>query len=572
MHRLALTSLVVCSLALVGCGDDSKSSTDASTTDGDSDSTTSADASESDGTTGEPEPVLPVDVPARGGIVISWVEANQGIGVRIGEAGQGVAGADRTAYLPQGRTTLIRAFWEIPDDWKPRKIEARLTIEYADGTTVEQSQKQTVEGESFEGDLKRSFYFGLMADEVVPGIDYKIELYEVEAGFEEIPEGDVPPNAPYEGTAVVGIEDSYQVMRAVVVPFNITQGTSEQPDCISDLSTISDAAKQRYYDYMFMMNPVDSLEIEWHEAIDYPGVLQSFAQTNQYLANLRFEAGEHPDDPEVYYYGVADVCAGGIGGAGGLANGIPTQPIKSAAASRVSSGVLWEVSASGENDDALKINADTFVHEVGHSQGRRHVTCSGEEGGPDNAYPIPGGDIGEWGWGVIDFGLKHHTVYKDYMTYCNPAWVSTYGWNKVYPVIKTLSAWDFEDAPAQPQGDLYARYGGALLMGHINTDGSAEWSTVPGALDGTPPSAVHRVELAHADQEGGALSLPVIVDAQEDGGTMIWAELPEGVDPDTLDGASEIVWVDAVKDTRRAYSATQLNELRAAIRGREAAK
>ncbi len=531
------------------------------TTGGDSESTTSEGSGETDGTTGEPEPVLPDNEPARGGITVSWVEANQGIGVKIGENGGGVAGADRTAYLPQKRTTLIRAFWDIPEDWQPRKIRGKLTVEYSNGEILEQNQTVMIDGESFVGDLKRSFFWGLMADQVEPGIKYKVELFEVEAGFEEIPENDVPPSSPHEGWAQVGVEDSYQVMRIIVVPFNIPNGTSEQPDCVTSLDNISDALKKQFNDYIYMMNPIDTLEIEWHAPIDWSGTLQSFGQTNSYMANLRFE--EVPDSPEIYYYGVADVCAGGLAGAGGLANGIPTQPIKSAASARVSSGVLLTSAALGENPDWMAINADTFVHEVGHSQGRRHVTCSGDEGGPDPAYPVDGGDIGEFGWGVIDFGLKHATVYKDYMTYCNPAWVSTYGWNKVYPVIKELSSWDFEDGAGGDQGDLYARYGGTLLMGHINPNGAAEWSTLPGALADVPPSAAHHVELVAGD---GAVSLPVTVEDQEDGGMMIWAQLPADIDRETLNGASEIVWVDEVTNARRSYAASALNEMRARVR------
>ena len=31
---------------------------------------------------------------------------------------------------------------------------------------------------------------------------------------------------------------------------------------------------------------------------------------------------------------------------------------------------------------------------------------------------------------------------KDYMTFCDPSWVSDYGWNNVYSVIETLTNWD----------------------------------------------------------------------------------------------------------------------------------
>lgn len=494
---------------------------------------------------------LPVDVPARGGISIEWVEANQGVGVPIGRDGQGVPGSDRNAYLIQGRgMTLVRAFWKLPEDWKPRTIEARLTLYPPNGEPEVKVHSVYVEKDSFIGNLKSSFYWGLEADRLVPGLKYRIELFETEAGYEEIPEGDTPSSMPYEGTAVVGIEDSYQKMKIVVVPFRYQYG-----NCSTDLSNISDKAKKVFYDYIFMMNPVDTVEISWHEALEFKQELKSLYQINVFLSDLRAEEGA---DPEVYYYGVIDPCSPGVDGAAGLAHGIPNPnpPKKTSAYQRVSTGILDSDAARGEDDKWLKINAETFVHEVGHSQGRMHVDGGCGEAGTDGSYPYdtsPGGVIGDWGWGVIDFSLKHKTVHKDYMTYCTPTWVSTYGWNKVYNVIKTLSSWELEDQASGHEEQ------GMLLIGTVLGNGETMWSTTPGVLEQAPAvDAGEHLELVSGDTI--VADLPAEVMAIPDsvhGEYNLVVQLPKQFA--NLQGIDKIHWTSTATNTFQAVAMSEIN-------------
>lgn len=456
---------------------------------------------------------------ARGGIGVEWVQANQGVGVDIGRDGGEVGPSDRAAPLIQNRVTLIRAFWTLPGDWQPREIEGRLIVDYPDGTSETFSDTKLVEETSFEGDLSRCFFWGLMADQTLPGITYRVELYETSPDYDELPEPATPPILPVDGSnAFIGIEDSYQVMKTVVVPFNYDDGAG----CVTQPDT-SEATMKLFQDLIYMQNPIDRLDFEVREAVDWDTPLESFVPLNSFMAGLRFEDGA---PPEAYYFGLINVCAGGLGGAGGLANGIPSDPVnEGAAAQRVSSGLSLDADWS----------AETFVHEVGHSQGRRHVACNGMEGGPNPQYPYEGGDVGEWGFGVIDFGLRHPTFYKDYMTYCHPTWVGTWGWNKVFPTIRGLSEWDagFPGAGAAPEGGTHAApprdpYGGSLLMGAIEPSGREYWITVPGSLPAQAERGAVHIELASPD--GIVADVPAHVQTMQDGdgGTLILAPLPAG--------------------------------------------
>ncbi len=514
MVRSLRIAPAVC-LLLAACGDDKAASdtavsatsaatgTDSAT--GTGTATAAGTATDATGTTGAPfEPI-----PARG-ITIERVQANQGVGVDIGLDGVGVEGGDRASYLMQGRIMLIRGFWKFLGEWQPREIEARLTLHYPDGTTYEQSQIKFIDADPFEGDLKRTFYFGLMEDEVVPGIKYEMTLWETQPGQEGNPESDPPPRLPYVGTYPIGIEDSDQQLEIIIVPFSYNDGAG----CDTPAEN-SDETLKLFESYMYSQNPVDRTKISFHEPIAWNQKLSDFNELNEYMSDLRFDEGA---GPHVYYFGLVDVCSGGLGGAGGKAYGIPSIPAtKGQAYQRVSSG-LW----LPKNQEW---SAETFVHEVGHSQGRLHINCGGAAGYDPN-YPYPEGQVGEWGFGVRDFGLRHPAVYKDYMTYCHPTWVGTWGWNKVYPVIKETTKWSYE-APPAPGEDPYG--GHSLLVGSVYPDGHSTWHTVPGEVTDEELSATDEVEFIGA---GGLVARhPAAVKRQPEGEVInIVVRLPDAWD------------------------------------------
>lgn len=494
----ALSLLMACS------GDDKVTDTAADT------GTTTATATDTGSgtdteTTGQPVPFEPI--PARG-ITIKRIQANQGVGVDIARDGVGLGGADRGSYLIQNRVTLLRGFWEIGDGWQPRPIEARLLITYQDGTTAEQRQTLTIDGEAFEGDLKRTFYFGLMADEVRPGMNFEMSLWETQPGQEDTPESDPPPRLPYVGNYPIGIENSDQLLEVVIVPFSYNDG-----DKCNTAAENSDETLAMFETYMFAQNPVDATKITFHAPIAWDKKLSDFNELNSFMSGLRFDEGAGPN---VYYYGLINPCSGGVGGAGGKAYGIPSLPAtKGQAYQRVSSGIWLP--------NNKEWSAETFVHEVGHSQGRYHIDCGGAAGF-DPSYPYPEGQVGEWGFSVRDFGLRHPTVHKDYMTYCNPTWVGTFGWNKTYPVIKETTKWTREAAPA-PGEDPYG--GSSLAVGNLYPDGTITWITVPGDLRDEELSSTDLVEFV---ADGQLLSAtPAAVQRQPEGEILnIVARLPDG--------------------------------------------
>ncbi len=497
--------------ALIGCnGAEQETDTDGETnsTTNQGTDTSSVSASSTGATDTATTGVEFVPIPARG-VKLDRVQANQAVGVDIARDGAWVPGAERSSYLIADRLMLLRGFYSVPDDWEPRKIRAHLTVYYPDGTVHEDDETVLIEGDSFEGSLAQTFNFGLMREQVVTGIRFEMDLWETEPGYEDTPEPDPPPRIPYDGDALIGVENSQQTLSVVIVPFNYDDGAgcSTSPDT-------SEETMKLYYDLMYMQNPVDTLDITIHDPIDWKTKLTSFDQLNSFMSGLRFDEGA---PPEVFYYGLVDSCSNGVGGAGGKAYGIPNiPPTKAQAYQRVSSGLTLKNNVS--------YASETFVHEVGHSQGRYHIDCGGAAGF-DPTYPYPNGEVGEWGFGVLDYGMRHPTVNKDFMTYCSPTWVGNWGWSKVYPVIRTLTEWSNE-APPAPGEDIY---GGSLLVGSVYPDGHSTWITVPGALGDEELSATDTVELRAGDSVIATQRAQVQVDPDGDI-THVIVPLPDDFD------------------------------------------
>lgn len=466
------------------------------------DTTTAGDTDES-GTTEAPwQPGL-----ARG-LTLTHVEANQGVTVEIGRDGEVVPGEERAAYLLAGRRTVIRGYWDLPDDWEPRELEARLDLFYPDGHHTQLTQVRLIDEVAFAGNLKRSFFFGIEADDVVPGMRYRFSVWETVPGYDDLPEPAVANQIPQDpdGDVPLGIEASDQALEIIVVPFTYNaDGCQHSPDT-------SPERIERLTELMFQMNPIDRLDITVTDPVEWTTPLESFAPLNEYMSVQRFENG---DPPHVFYFGLVYPCNGSIGGFGGLAHGIPTiPPLADEAWMRVSTGIDLA------ND--VDWTGGTFVHEVGHTQGRLHVNGGCGAAGTDPSYPEPNGGLGTWGFGILDLQLRHPTLFKDYMTYCHPYWVSPWGWNKVYDVMRVITSWGNQNFPDDP-------YSGSLLIGSFDHLGNNSWYTVPGGLGMRPRSAVHHLSIEQ-DGVGTSISLPTaIVDMPDGGGYHVVGELPNDI-------------------------------------------
>ncbi|MCA9705833.1 MAG: hypothetical protein KDK70_08300, partial [Myxococcales bacterium] len=474
MSTLALRTLpVALALLALGCpADPEPQETEGATesTSGSSSTSTSGldGTSDGTGTTGEP-----AEVPARG-VRVSLVELNAGVATAIGRDGAWVPGPERNAAIVGGRDTAFRIRVDVDEaGWVPRELEARLSLHPPQGEVEVFSAIETISGDSAaaEDSLDSTFMLTVPAASMVHLLRFEVELFEAaQTGWEDLPEPDpAAPRLPADGPDFVGVEADVMNMRLVLVPVQY-----DGPGCSATFDTSPEVLAQ-YEAAMLQHNPLQTLELEVHDP--YPVNDLDLSDPNDFFALLtrmqQLRAQEQPD-PNVYYYGIFDNCAQCIGFEGfggcvlGVAAGLPDDSMESAV-ERVAIGAS-ELDLP-DMGGLLEVGVTTFVHEIGHTQGRQHVACPGvQAGGPDPAYPYAEGKIGVWGYGIFDQQIRTASEHSDYMSYCSPSWVSDWQWNATFSRIRTLSSWD--------AADMHTAEPSAVLVGAVDPmTGQATWWT-----------------------------------------------------------------------------------------------
>jgi hypothetical protein len=522
MKRPALRTPLLAVLfapTLLACGDHDSAAasgdgTGSSDPSGDDDSSLGPAPGESEGSSGQADDGdtgTPVGEVAARGLKISKVEANPGVAVPVAMNGAAVEGNARNAPLIKNRNTAFRVYLDVDDAiWVPRAILARMTVTQADGRESIYEQAEDIDSDSSTTSLQSNILLGVVEQDIQPGASFQIELFEAGTGWESLPEPDAPPRAIDAGPAPIGIESSAQTMRLVMVPVDYSFGS-----CQTTVDLDLDAL-QPYEDAMFQQNPLEAIEIEVRVPITVDDL--DLTDSNDFFELLnravQLRASDAPD-PNVYYYVVFDNCGVCIGEGGGcllgVAPGTPG-PTESEASQRVAIGTRYL--------SADEVGIETFVHEIGHTQGRAHVACPGADAaGPDPSYPYDGGSIGVWGFGVRDFEIRNPNVHTDYMSYCNPTWVSDWQWSATFSRVKTLSQWQFDVTPP-PQG--------SMLVGTVNTEsGASHWWTERGHVE-PGDTVLAASELALVDGSGTLHSEAADVDAWSEGPWVtVRANLPE---------------------------------------------
>ena len=499
-------------------------SSDEGTTTGD-DPTATGSVDETAGSTGTVEDD---DVPARGGITVSLVEANPGVAVPIGANGQWVGPEGRNAPLVKGRNTVIRVYVDVDEaTWVQRDIEARLSIHLPDDTVETLSEITTIAADSSTTSLQSNFLFGVVGEWMVPGVEYQVQLFEAGTGWEDLPEAAEPPSTPAE-PGLLGVEATELDMKVVLVPVDYSG-----PGCNATVEPTEETL-QDYEDAMFQQNPLETIDMTWGE----PYVVNDLdlSDPNDFFTLLgraqQHRAAQAPA-PNVYYYLLFDNCGECIGNGGGCLLGVApgtSNDSMAEASLRVAIGTRYL--------GGSEVGIDTFVHEIGHTQGRAHVSCpGGGAAGPDPTYPYDNGEIGVWGFGVRDFQVRNASSHTDYMSYCSPTWVSDWQWNATYDRIRTLTSWDAAGM-SLPEDQ-------AVLVGSVNpTTGEAQWWTERGGI--TQATQGHALRFLAGGRELEVAD--VQIDAWSEGaGFTVRAPLPAGYD-------AEVTAIEYVAP-ERAYAA-----------------
>lgn len=464
LARLALAPALVTLGFFPACADDPPATTGGTTAD-------TGGSTTGDGSTGAPTTGATTDdgtstgdaVPAleyARGLRLTRVTANQAVQVEIVRDGLELPPEQYGARLIGGRKTVLRADWLLHADFTPRELIGRLTVWTPEGETRVDEFKTMVDGPSNDGDLFTTFSWELPASFVRPGLQYRIEALEPDVSLATGEVSDPPPVLPLPGRGTLVVDDAPMEIKVAIVPI---AHTVDGMTCTPTVTEADLAAMQRALE---QHNPVEQAILTLHEPMPYGKPIgtadDGFVSILTALGELR--AKEMPP-ANLYYYGLIESCDGYPPGLLGQAYGIPDAPTEGFAFQRISTGRYLGSGAAA---------AETFVHEVGHCQGRYHIRCSGGEAGIDPAYPHSNGRIGVWGYGIHDTQMRSPTGFRDYMSYCSQSWVSDFGWELTFDTIKALTAWDMQ-APGEGAGR-------PIVVGTLTPGGQAHWYTTRGAV------------------------------------------------------------------------------------------
>ncbi|MGK2934006.1 MAG: Ig-like domain-containing protein [Gemmatimonadaceae bacterium] len=262
-----------------------------------------------------------------------------------------------------------------------------------------------------EGSLSSSWNVAVPASVMQPGLSI---LADVDPSG-VISEGSETDNMfPASGTPLSLDVRQASTFRVTLVP------VIQSPNGLQGDVTV--ANKDSYMDYAWRVYPISSYDAAVRAPYTFGGNLSSSYDStwSQLLAEM---ANLHLVDTARFYYGVLKPAytSGGTGfGYIGLGAAI---------------GVDWTTA----REPGTNIRAMTAAHEWGHNFNRRHVACGGPTG-IDAFYPYDPQTIGVYGYDIESGALRPPGDFKEFMSYCQPVWISDYTYKAVMDRRGTTSA------------------------------------------------------------------------------------------------------------------------------------
>jgi hypothetical protein len=394
------------------------------------------------------------------GLAVSGVAVFQTVKVSLVEGG-----AKATTRLPvvAKRAGVIRVYVTPASGFTARRVKAVLQLSSVTGGTTTLSALRNVTTASSDASDASCFDFAFSAAQLTTDTQFRIALTSP-----ELPQVAAPASStaryPQDGrSGPVGAVAAGKLNLVLVPVLYGADGTNRAPDT-------SAAQVQAYTTNMRDIYPVTDVNISVHSPITWTSAIGAngggWGEVLNRIVALR---GNERAASDVYYYGVfspaqsfpAYCQRGCVAGLSGLIN----NPADSAGRASVGLGF------TGQN------SAETMAHEVGHAHGRPHAPCGGVQGA-DSAFPYPQGGVGVPGY-RLSTNKFLPVSNKDFMSYCNPTWISDYNYEKLFRRGNSVNSASI----FTPEGP---NAGAAYHVGLVASDGTIQVGA-PVYLE-TPPS------------------------------------------------------------------------------------
>ncbi|MBM4358991.1 MAG: hypothetical protein FJ096_12875 [Deltaproteobacteria bacterium] len=340
-----------------------------------------------------PPPGPPAVTNAADGVAVVDVKLYQAVEVPLTKASD--------IPIVAGKDALVRVFYQVQSGYDGKPVTARFMAGdgYAEST-------QVLSGSSTQGVLGSTANIKVPGSLLKVGGTFRVDLVQANgsgtnsaAGYPQ-GTGQTPHNAKSAGTK----------LRVVLVP--VMNGGS--------LPDTTPAQVKKYTDFIRWQYPIPEVEVTVRaQHYTYNGSLWGYGGWSDLLQEISDLRDGDNVDPEVYYYGIHNAQSSGLLGLGWVAGSKDVW-------SRAAIGVGWTGDTAPE----------TAVHELGHNHGRSHSPC-GVDG--DWNYPHPGAKIGVWGYHPGKDKLLDPSKHVDFMSYCDPPWVSDHTYKALYTRLKSVN-------------------------------------------------------------------------------------------------------------------------------------
>ena len=405
------------------------------------------------------------------GLKIADVAIYQAVKVDLSKMGQPLTMLDTP--LVANRPAYIRVFVTPDAGWQPRPVVARLMWA---GGTVTKEVTASIAKTSTDADLTTTLNFSLTADQMPATIDWAVSLFEAPGATGA--GSATGAKLPVDGTPakVSGVVPA-PVVKITFVPIRYGgDGSGRLPD--------TSAAQIKFLtDAMFLTYPISKVEATVRAPMDANYQIAAMGTNWDRIVNdiCTLRQMDRPAR-NVFYYGLlapatsaqAYCGRGCVEGVAALAQ-YPNDDFP-----RCSMGLGFTGQGTG-----------VFLQEVAHSMGRPHAPC-GNPGGVDRMFPYQTGKIGTWGFDLTRERLVNPTTTSDFMSYCQPVWISDYTFRRLLTWIVSVNglAPSIASSPALPelatvQSDVPKSSPLAAIDVAAPRFAAADWRVVTVEADGT---------------------------------------------------------------------------------------
>lgn len=398
----------------------------------------------------------------------------------------------------EGKPALVRVHVRMLPGWDLRTSWS--IFEYGADGMEDQSfvDKGVIDESSTMDDIDSTLNYRIPAQYVTDGFGFSFELREDGSHTGEDGDG-VDPIWPAQGRAAITIEQAPTPVDIVIVPIRYNADDSGR------LPDVSDEQLDIFRSLFVAAYPLTDVNLTVREPFDWEMSVWAGGMGWESLLMAITELRDSDDaDYDAYYYGLfmpteslGDYC--GSGCILGMSH-LVTEP--ESAWARASIGLGFTGGWAEE----------TMLHEVGHAHGLGHAPC-GTTVGVDESFPYSGGTIGVPGYDMRSDKFITDGTY-DFMSYCDPNWVSDYNFNKLLDRIEILNA---QSSKGPERSDRLWRsvvigLDGALFAGPVLHAGEAPGGT---------PVEVEVIDTLGVSSPATGFFLPF---GDGDGGTVLFSD------------------------------------------------